>query len=253
MNAARPSASRSATGIDLADNSILLVNGAVHGRMKNGRLRSSVVAWMAASGGVFRPSVLTVNETPHPEVLHRSGGPRVRRHDSSQARSDRPAALQLPCVLARPRRAAAFKVLPRQRGRGGVRHAAGPGPGPGPVALRRRDAPTTFGAIAARWLAVKAATKRKSTVVFYESTLRNHVMPAFAHTPVAAITRADVQDWIKTLTAKCLAANTIRQIYRAVFKSHHRPRPGRRTDLPHALPTHRATRRNQVRAASADP
>ncbi len=81
------------------------------------------------------------------------------------------------------------------------------------------DVPTTFGAVAARWLAVKAATKRESTVVFYESTLRNHVLPAFAHTPVAAITRADVQDWINALSAKGLAPNTVRQIYRAVFKA----------------------------------
>lgn len=45
--------------------------------------------------------------------------------------------------------------------------------------LRREagDAPTTFGAVATRWLAVKAAAKRESTVVFYESTLRNHVLP----------------------------------------------------------------------------
>ncbi len=81
------------------------------------------------------------------------------------------------------------------------------------------DAPTTFDAVATRWLAVKAATKRESTVTFYESTLRNHVLPAFAHRPIAAITRADVQDWINALSAKGLAANTIRQIYRAVFKA----------------------------------
>jgi len=82
-----------------------------------------------------------------------------------------------------------------------------------------RDAPSTFGAVAARWLAVKAATKRESTVTFYESTLRNHVLPTFAHTPIAAITRVDVQDWINTLDAKGLSPNTIRQIYRAVFKA----------------------------------
>jgi integrase len=49
--------------------------------------------------------------------------------------------------------------------------------------------------------------------------LRNHVLPTFAHTPVAAITRADVQDWINHLDAKGLAPNTIRQIYRTVFKA----------------------------------
>lgn len=45
---------------------------------------------------------------------------------------------------------------------------------------------------------------------------RNHVLPVFAHTPIAVITRADVQDWINTLDAKGLSPNTIRQIYRAV-------------------------------------
>jgi integrase len=64
-----------------------------------------------------------------------------------------------------------------------------------------------------------AATKRESTVVFYESTLRNHVLSASAHRPIGAITRADVQDWINALSAKGLAPNTIRQIYRAVFKA----------------------------------
>jgi len=78
---------------------------------------------------------------------------------------------------------------------------------------------SVFGDVAARWLAVKTATKRESTVTFYESTLHNHVLPTFAHTPVAAITRADVQNWVNTLSAKGLAANTVRQIYRAVFKA----------------------------------
>ena len=81
------------------------------------------------------------------------------------------------------------------------------------------NTPSTFGAVAARWLAVKAATKRESTVTFYESTLRNHVLPTFTHTPIAAITRADVQDWINSLDTKGLSPNTIRQIYRAVFKA----------------------------------
>lgn len=146
-----------------------------------------------------------------------TGGPDVDHNDSAQARRYRQAAPQLPAVLARSGRTSAFQVLPQQRRRPGVRHTA---------ALDRDrlhrsagDAPTTFGSLAARWLAVKAATKRESTVTFYESTLRNHVLPAFAHTPIAAITHADVQDLINTLSAKGLAPNTIRQIYRAVFKA----------------------------------
>lgn len=58
------------------------------------------------------------------------------------------------------------------------------------------------------WLATKQATKRPRTAVRYESHLRLHVLPAFGPTPVAAITRRDVQQWINTLTRDNLSAST---------------------------------------------
>ncbi|HEY3870583.1 MAG TPA: site-specific integrase [Actinocrinis sp.] len=87
--------------------------------------------------------------------------------------------------------------------------------------LRRAlgNTPPTFADLAQRWLATKIASKRESTVVFYDSALRNHVLPVFADQPVTAITHADVQCWVNSLDAKGLAPATARQIYRAVFKA----------------------------------
>lgn len=155
---------------------------------------------MAAPGCVFLPSVTTVNETPRPEVIHWSEahmsivtiplkpGPTGQLRCSYRVYWRDPAGRQHSKSFRDGGDAQAFDTklaLDRDR----LRHGAG-------------DAPTTFGAVAERWLAVKAATKRESTVVFYESTLRNHVLRAFAHVPVGAITRADVQDWINALSAK---------------------------------------------------
>jgi integrase len=86
-----------------------------------------------------------------------------------------------------------------------------------PRSARRGSSPT-FGAEAMDWLATKQATKRTRTAARYESHLRLHVLPAFAPTPVAAITRRDVQQWINTLTRDNLSASTIGDIYRGVFK-----------------------------------
>ena len=87
-----------------------------------------------------------------------------------------------------------------------------------------RDAPgrraaVTFGAVAARWLATKQATKRPSTADLYATELRSHVLPAFAGTPLPDITRRDVQEWVNALAASGLAPATARHAYRAVFKS----------------------------------
>jgi integrase len=84
--------------------------------------------------------------------------------------------------------------------------------------LRRRPSPT-FAAEAMDWLATKQATKRARTAARYESHLRLHVLPAFGPTPIAAITRRDVQAWINTLTRNNLGASTIGDIYRGVFKA----------------------------------
>ena len=87
-----------------------------------------------------------------------------------------------------------------------------------------RDAPgrraaVTFGAVAARWLATKQATKRPSTADLYATELRGHVLPAFAGVPLPDITRRDVQEWVNALAASGLAPATVRHAYRAVFKS----------------------------------
>jgi integrase len=87
-----------------------------------------------------------------------------------------------------------------------------------------RDAPgrraaVRFGAVAARWLATKQATKRPSTADLYATELRGHVLPAFASMPLPDITRRDVQEWVNALAASGLAPATVRHAYRAVFKS----------------------------------
>jgi len=53
----------------------------------------------------------------------------------------------------------------------------------------------------------------------YECELRRHVLPYFAHAPLAAIRRRDVQDWVDALAASGLAPATVGHCYRAVFKS----------------------------------
>lgn len=82
-----------------------------------------------------------------------------------------------------------------------------------------RAAPVTFGQQAAWWLATKERTKRAGTYALYECELRRHVLPFFAHTPLVAIRRRDVQDWMNTLVVQGLAPATVRHCYRAVFKS----------------------------------
>ena len=82
-----------------------------------------------------------------------------------------------------------------------------------------RRAAVTFGAVAARWLATKQATKRPSTADLYATELRSHVLPAFAGMPLPDITRRDVQDWVNALASSGLAPATVRHAYRAVFKS----------------------------------
>ena len=82
-----------------------------------------------------------------------------------------------------------------------------------------RAATVTFGQQAAWWLATKEHTKRAGTCTLYECELRRHVLPFFAHIPLVAIRRRDVQDWMNTLVAQGLAPATVRHCYRAVFKS----------------------------------
>lgn len=66
-----------------------------------------------------------------------------------------------------------------------------------PLHAPGRRAAVTFGAVAARWLETKQATKRPSKADLYATELRSHVLPAFASLPLPDITRRDVQDWVK--------------------------------------------------------
>jgi integrase len=88
-----------------------------------------------------------------------------------------------------------------------------------PGSRPRQHRSPTFQAEAMDWLATKQATKRVRTAARYESHLRLHVLPAFGPIPVVAITRHDVQQWVNTLTQGSLAASTIGDIYRGVFKA----------------------------------
>jgi integrase len=83
---------------------------------------------------------------------------------------------------------------------------------------RAGGAAVAFGAVAARWLATRQATKRPSTADLYATELRTHVLPAFAGMPLPDITRRDVQHWVNALAASGLAPATVRHAYRAVFK-----------------------------------
>lgn len=70
-----------------------------------------------------------------------------------------------------------------------------------------------FGEFAATWLDSKVDIRRSSWVRD-ESYLRNHVMPSFEGLPIGALTRADVQEWIRELGAKGLAPGTVRHCFR---------------------------------------
>jgi hypothetical protein len=88
-----------------------------------------------------------------------------------------------------------------------------------PVSRPRHQRSVTFQGEAMDWLATEQATKRPRTADRYESHLRLHVLPAFGTVPVAAITRHDVQQWVNTLARGNLAASTVGDIYRGVFKA----------------------------------
>lgn len=60
---------------------------------------------------------------------------------------------------------------------------------------------TTFGQVAADWLATKPARKER-TRHGYEGLLRNHVLPHFGARPVAAITPGEIKDWWAKLEAQ---------------------------------------------------
>lgn len=62
---------------------------------------------------------------------------------------------------------------------------------------------------------------KPKTLVSYESSLRNHVLPVFAQRPVGSITYRDAKQFVSTMTAKKLAPGTIgeaRKILRMVLQ-----------------------------------
>jgi integrase len=63
----------------------------------------------------------------------------------------------------------------------------------------------------AEWMAVQVL--RPGTIDQYTRNLRNHTLPAFGHLPLAAITRPQVQAWVKQLVDRGLAPRTIHNIY----------------------------------------
>ncbi|MEO3863719.1 site-specific integrase [Acrocarpospora sp. B8E8] len=68
---------------------------------------------------------------------------------------------------------------------------------------------------AEKWLAAKRATKALGTVTAYTERLEGHILPTFGSSPLASISRSDVQDWVNGLTEyKGLAPRTVQVIYR---------------------------------------
>ncbi|MBA3432158.1 MAG: site-specific integrase [Actinobacteria bacterium] len=74
-------------------------------------------------------------------------------------------------------------------------------------------APTPFGDYARRWLETKGNV-RPRTRINVEGRLRNHVLPAFGDSPIAAIGPSDVRTWVANLSARGLAPSTVKATYR---------------------------------------
>lgn len=71
---------------------------------------------------------------------------------------------------------------------------------------------TTFGEWAASWRSTVVHLKPK-TREGYDSLLATHILPEFAHTPLAAITTVKVKGWIAELTRSGLSSSRVRQSY----------------------------------------
>lgn len=59
---------------------------------------------------------------------------------------------------------------------------------------------------------------RPSTRARDESYTRNHIIPRFGRTPLAAITQPDVQAWVADLTSRGLAPATVKKIYQLLAR-----------------------------------
>jgi len=77
----------------------------------------------------------------------------------------------------------------------------------------------TVGEYAATWQA--AQVHRRTTAAAFDSHLRNHVLPTLGRRPLAAVTRSEVQAWVKS-RSEVLAPTTTATVYavlRMVFRS----------------------------------
>lgn len=71
--------------------------------------------------------------------------------------------------------------------------------------------PTPFGVYARAWQ--QAQVHRGTTADQVASHLRNHLLPAFEHRPIAAVRPSEVQAWVRT-RADELAPSTVEVVYR---------------------------------------
>jgi integrase len=101
----------------------------------------------------------------------------------------------------------------------------------------------TVGEWGRRWLDGHAALK-PSTRGRYESLMRCHILPRWGTTSIRAVNVADVESWLSEMTARGLAASSVRQAYRVLsLILEHAVRAGRLprnpaggASLPKALP-----------------
>ena len=100
----------------------------------------------------------------------------------------------------------------------------------------------TVGQYAATWQA--AQVHRRTTEAAFDSHLRNHILPLLGHRPMGAVTRSEIQGWVKSRSA-VLAPSTTTLVYsvlRMIFRSAVADRvlavsPCERITLPKAPPT----------------
>jgi integrase len=91
----------------------------------------------------------------------------------------------------------------------------------------------TFASYSTTWLSTKAEL-RPRTKVNVEGRLRNHIVPVFGATPLAAIRPEHVRQWVATLTEdKGLAPATVKAAY--LVRAGNGDSGDRRSDWPHTV------------------